>query len=85
MASFSSRGEGVLAGQEVFLKNGLMEYGSILGHGAHLVPDFTTDYLHRAAVSANEPKVFSSETPQERTIADFKANRYDVASGASLI
>src|SRR5215472_2056573 len=32
-------GEDVLAGQEVFLKNGLMEYGSIFGHGAYLGPD----------------------------------------------
>ena len=30
-------------------RNGLMEYGSIFGHGAYLGPDFTADYLHRAA------------------------------------
>lgn len=47
-------GEDVLAGQEVFLKNGLMEYGSIFGHGAYLGPDFTADYLHRAALISNE-------------------------------
>ena len=29
-------GKDVIAGQEVFLKNGLMEYGSIFGHGAYL-------------------------------------------------
>src|SRR5262244_336323 len=44
------RGSDVIAGQQVFLKNGLMEYGSIFGHGAYLGPDFTTDYLHRAAL-----------------------------------
>jgi len=38
-------------GQQVFLGNGLMEYGSIFGHGAYLGPDFTADYLHRAAQS----------------------------------
>src|SRR5215469_8073068 len=42
--------EDVLTGQEVFLKNGLMEYGLIFGHGAYLGPDFTADYLHRAAL-----------------------------------
>ena len=47
-------GEDVSAGQEVFLKNGLMEYGSIFGHGAYLGPDFTADYLHRAALIAND-------------------------------
>ena len=29
-----------------------MEYGSIFGHGAYLGPDFTTEYLHRAALSS---------------------------------
>ena len=42
----------VIAGQEVFLRNGLMEYGSIFGHGAYLGPDFTADYLHRAALAS---------------------------------
>src|SRR3954467_14148372 len=39
----------IRAGQDVFLKNGLMEYGSIFGHGAYLGPDYTADYLHRSA------------------------------------
>ena len=34
-------------GQQVFLHNGLMEYGSVFGHGAYLGPDFTADYLRR--------------------------------------
>src|SRR3954451_23333154 len=34
-----------------FLKNGLMEYGSIFGHGAYLGPDYTADYLRRSATS----------------------------------
>ena len=37
----------VIAGQEVFLSNGLMQYGSVFGHGAYLGPDYTADYLHR--------------------------------------
>ena len=44
----------IIAGQEAFLRNGLMEYGSIFGHGAYLGPDFTTDYLHRAAAIVND-------------------------------
>jgi hypothetical protein len=40
----------ILEGQGIFLRNGLMEYGSIFGHGAYLGPDFTADYLHRAAM-----------------------------------
>ena len=72
-------GEDVLAGQEVFLKNGLMEYGSIFGHGAYLGPDFTADYLHRAALISDEH--YAADAARQQTVADFKANRYDEASG----
>ena len=41
----------ILSGQQVFLRNGLMEYGSIFGHGAYLGPDYTADYLRRSAAS----------------------------------
>ncbi|GAB0106167.1 hypothetical protein JMUB6875_51500 [Nocardia sp. JMUB6875] len=36
-------------GQQIFLAAGLMEYGSVLGHGAWLGPDYTADYLRRAS------------------------------------
>ena len=75
-------GEDITAGQEVFLKDGLMEYGSIFGHGAYLGPDFTADYLHRAALIADEHYGgSSSDSARQQTIADFKANRYDGSSG----
>lgn len=68
----------ILTGQGVFLGNGLMEYGSIFGHGAYLGPDFTADYLHRAAETVQQ---FyggeSSDRAKLQTIADFKTNRYD--------
>jgi nitric oxide reductase subunit B len=71
----------VTSGQEVFLKNGLMEYGSILGHGAYLGPDFTADYLHRAALFVTDQYGGSqSDSARQRTVADFKRNRYDAAS-----
>src|SRR5438270_6853653 len=43
-------GEDVLGGQQAFLTYGLMEYGSVYGHGAYLGPDFTAEYLHRQAM-----------------------------------
>ena len=65
-------------GQRVFLRNGLMEYGSIFGHGAYLGPDFTNDYLHRAALSVRgQYREAGSDRAQVRTISDFQANRYD--------
>src|SRR5947207_1381407 len=42
-------GGDISRGQQVFLHNGLMEYGSVFGHGAYLGPDYTADYLRRAA------------------------------------
>jgi nitric oxide reductase subunit B len=75
-------GADVIAGQEVFLRNGLMEYGSIFGHGAYLGPDFTADYLHRAALIAIDSYGGpSSETARQQTVADFKTNRYDSSTG----
>jgi nitric oxide reductase subunit B len=71
----------VIAGQELFLRNGLMEYGSIFGHGAYLGPDFTADYLHRAALIAiDHYGGFASESAKQQAIADFKTNRYDNAT-----
>jgi nitric oxide reductase subunit B len=75
-------GADITAGQEVFLKNGPMEYGSIFGHGAWLGPDFTADYLHRAAeMTVDYYGGSSSGAARQQTIADFKTNRYDRATG----
>ena len=45
--------EDILAGQEVFLKYGLMENGTIWGHGAYLGPDFSAEYLHTLGIDAS--------------------------------
>jgi nitric oxide reductase subunit B len=71
-------GSDIRAGQQIFLDNGLMEYGSIFGHGAYLGPDYTADYLHRSATSVeNTYGGAGSDTARERTITDFQTNRYD--------
>lgn len=65
-------------GQETFLRNGLMEYGSIFGHGAYLGPDFTADYLHRAALIVRQQYGgAASDRAQAQTAQDFKTNRYN--------
>lgn len=75
-------GPEVTRGQQVFLGNGLMEYGSVFGHGAYLGPDFTADYLHRAALAASGTYgAAGSDSARQRVIADFQANRYDSRSG----
>lgn len=65
----------VAQGQRVFLGAGLMQYGSVLGHGAYLGPDYTADYLRRSAVIALGPRGGGS------VVADFRRNRYDAGSG----
>ena len=72
----------VSTGQELFLRYGLMEYGSIFGHGAYLGPDFTADYLHRAALIAiDHYGGLSSDAAKQETIVDFKTNRYNNETG----
>lgn len=71
-------GKDISKGQQVFLHNGLMEYGSAFGHGAYLGPDYTADYLRRAsnlAIAANGGK--GSGKGESKTIEDFRTNRYD--------
>jgi nitric oxide reductase subunit B len=76
-------GQDILAGQEVFLRNGLMEYGSIFGHGAYLGPDFTADYLRKSASLVREQYGgIQSDQGLSRTSVDFKTNRYDPSTEA---
>src|SRR5262245_18132578 len=82
-------------GQEVFFKYGLMEHGTIWGHGAYLGPDYSAEYLHRLAEITRDTlaKVrfglfFAELTPEqssaiaEETRLALKENRYDAPSGA---
>ena len=47
-------GADILAGQQVFLKYGLMENGTVWGHGAYIGPDFSAEYLHTLTMDARE-------------------------------
>ena len=70
-----------LEGQEQFLTYGLMQFGTVYGHGAYLGPDFTADYLHRMALHMN--KLYGGdEAAGERTARrKLQTNRYDPATG----
>ncbi|MGZ5387349.1 MAG: nitric-oxide reductase large subunit [Solirubrobacterales bacterium] len=71
-------GDQIHQGQKVFLGNGLMEYGSIFGHGAYLGPDYTADYLRRSAESVELQLGGSdSDLARQQTLEAFQANRYD--------
>jgi nitric oxide reductase subunit B len=72
----------VQRGQQVFLHNGLMEYGSAFGHGAYLGPDFTADYLRRSSdLVMRSFGGDASPGAARRTVAELRTNRYDKATG----
>jgi nitric oxide reductase subunit B len=71
--------EDIRAGQEAFLTYGLMQYGSVYGHGAYLGPDFTADYLHRLAVEMQHA-YGGGPAAEERTRRELRQNRYDPAT-----
>jgi nitric oxide reductase subunit B len=76
-------------GQELFRKRNLMNYGSVLGHGAYLGPDYTAEALHwlteamRAEHAENYPllEVGQKAAIDAEIAAELKRNRYDVTSG----
>ncbi len=86
--------ENVEHGQEVFLKYGLMEHGSLWGHGAYLGPDYSAEYLHRLAEIARDTLArerhglpYAQLDPDTAASLDagvhrlLKENRYDPATG----
>ena len=71
-------------GQDLFRKRGLMDYGSVLGHGAYLGPDYTAQSLHwmtEAMRLRKAPGYASLTTPQRAAVdaavvEELKENRY---------
>jgi nitric oxide reductase subunit B len=68
--------EEILQGQEAFLTHGLMQFGSVYGHGAYLGPDFTADYLHRQAELMRE-HYGGGPDAEEKVRRELQTNRYD--------
>jgi len=67
-------GADIQRGQEVFLKYGLMEHGSLWGHGAYLGPDYSAEYLHRLSEVTRDTiatekylKLFAQLSPDEQS------------------
>ncbi len=84
----------ILRGQEVFLKYGLMEHGTLWGHGAYLGPDYSAETLHEAVEVGRDTLAqgrygrpyAAIEAGPAAEIADtvrrtVKENRYDPATG----
>lgn len=86
-------GDDIGAGQAVFLKYGLMDNGTIWGHGAYLGPDYAADALHRMGVDTataiaqqqyqrpvSALTLSQQAAVQAETAVALKTNRYDPAS-----
>jgi nitric oxide reductase subunit B len=86
-------GDDISNGQAVFLRYGLMDNGTIWGHGAYLGPDYSAEALHRigedtatALAEQQYGKPASDLTPTQtaairaEVAVILKRNRYDVAS-----
>src|SRR4051794_13087027 len=76
-------------GQDLFRKRGLMDYGSVLGHGAYLGPDYTAEALHWMTESMRKQKAPDYERQsigQKAAVdaeiaAELKENRYRDSDG----
>ncbi|NKS85894.1 nitric-oxide reductase large subunit [Rhodococcus hoagii] len=79
-------GNDITAGQELFLKRGLMQYGSIVGHGGYLGPDYTADYLRRSASTVREDLMREGvPDPNAAMLEEFRTNRYDENTGVLVL
>lgn len=67
----------ITSGQEIFLRRGLQEYGSIVGHGGYLGPDFTADYLRRSSRIVLKSLEGSENDAQAALVKMMRTNRYD--------
>jgi nitric oxide reductase subunit B len=77
-------------GQELFRKRNLMNYGSVLGHGAYLGPDYTAEALHwmtdamrmqSRAGDYDNLSVGQKAAIDAEIAAELKQNRFDTNSG----
>ena len=72
----------ITEGQKLFQARGLMEYGSILGHGGYLGPDFTAEYLRMEATSVKDRLAARGvDDPATATRDMLRTNRYDPSTG----
>src|SRR5690606_31185512 len=72
----------ITAGQQIFLRRGLQQYGSIMGHGGYLGPDYTAEYLRLSTEHAHEALTTAGEQdPTQGVVEMFRTNTYDEATG----
>lgn len=74
--------EEITEGQQIFLRRGLQQYGSIVGHGGYLGPDYTAEYLRLSSEHVREALEGQGvPDPQAATSEMLRTNRYDAGTG----
>ena len=76
-----------VGGMNVFQRYGVMEYGSVYGHGAYLGPDFTAEYLHKSAeflIKAYAGVLAGGLSARERVAVELHENTYNPAEGSLI-
>lgn len=90
--------ESIMGGQAVFQKYGLMDYGTVLGHGSYMGPDYTAEALQVYTEGMQQHKAqeqfekdFSALSEDEKTIIkeqviqEMRENRYEADSDSLLL
>ncbi|WP_339170182.1 nitric-oxide reductase large subunit [Anoxybacillus sp. FSL W8-1294] len=90
--------ESIIGGQSVFQKYGLMDYGTVLGHGSYMGPDYTAQALkvytegmqdYKANELYHKPfKQLSSDEQQivrQKVMKEMKKNRYNPATDVLVL
>lgn len=87
--------EDVLAGQVVFQKYALMEYGTMFGDGAYRGPDFTAEALHelgknmvifyQETIGTKDKSPFVKQGISAQVKAEIKNNRYNEKENRVLL
>ncbi len=90
--------ETIMGGQAVFQKYGLMDYGTVLGHGSYMGPDYTAEALtvytkgmqdFRAEEKYGKP--YDEISDEEKTVirdhvkTEMRENRYDPDSDTMVL
>jgi nitric oxide reductase subunit B len=79
-------GEEITSGQNIFLTRGLQQYGSVVGHGAYLGPDYTAEYLRLSSEHIRDSLTQQGvQDPGAATAEMQRANRYDEGTGTLVL
>nr|WP_116373858.1 cbb3-type cytochrome c oxidase subunit I [Mycobacterium sp. MFM001] len=71
-------GAQITRGQELYQARGLQQYGSVLGHGAYLGPDYTAEYLRMASDDVSDQlRAQGMPDVHDRVVTEFRTNRYN--------